>query len=247
MKKIFIYLFITLIALPAVAQRDMPSQLATATIPNKDAKFLLFPTQNINIFLKLNTSTGEVYMVQYSTKGEQIEIKIDSYLYPLVEKEEQSNGRFYLYPTTNFYNFILLDQIDGRVWQLQWSIEKDQRMLIRIFGDSNNYSAKDGIFLKDLEYKNHVYYKDGNLFNGEAFVDNNGVISQSFMDGRVRFKGGYFAHHKNGIGAFAFTLDTPEIYSFYDEDGNKIEKEVFEAKYPEIIQGYKSFIAKNKK
>ena len=41
--------------------------------------------------------------------------------------EIERNGRFFLYPTQNMYNFILLDQIDGRTWQVQWSTEKSQR------------------------------------------------------------------------------------------------------------------------
>ena len=47
-------------------------------------------------------------------------------------KEEEKNGRFFLYPTQNVWNFILLDQLDGRVWQVQWSIEEKNRMVIRI-------------------------------------------------------------------------------------------------------------------
>jgi hypothetical protein len=51
---------------------------------------------------------------------------------PRVNIEEEKNGRFFLYPTTNIYNFILLDQIDGRVWQVQWSTEAKERMVMRI-------------------------------------------------------------------------------------------------------------------
>jgi hypothetical protein len=100
-------------------QSEAPVQITTTTIPNKDAKFLLFPTKNIYNFLKLNTRTGEVSIVQYSLDGKEGEVKIQSHYYPLVSKEEQSNGRFYLYPTTNIFNFLLMDQIDGRVWQVQ--------------------------------------------------------------------------------------------------------------------------------
>ena len=45
----------------------------------------------------------------------------------------ERNGRFFLYPTTNIYNFILLDQIDGRSWQVQWNTEKSDRMVLSIF------------------------------------------------------------------------------------------------------------------
>ena len=50
-----------------------------------------------------------------------------------VDKEEEKEGRFFLYPTTNIYNFILLDQIDGRTWQVQWSTEEKNRMVLRIY------------------------------------------------------------------------------------------------------------------
>jgi hypothetical protein len=49
-----------------------------------------------------------------------------------IDKDDEKNGRFFLYPTINTYNFILLDQIDGRAWQVQWSIEEKDRAVIRI-------------------------------------------------------------------------------------------------------------------
>jgi hypothetical protein len=38
-------------------------------------------------------------------------------------------GRFTLYSTENIYNFMLLDQEDGRSWQVQWSIEQEKRLI----------------------------------------------------------------------------------------------------------------------
>jgi hypothetical protein len=43
--------------------------------------------------------------------------------------EDEKNGRFFLYPTTNIYNFILLDQIDGRTWQVQWGKEEERAVI----------------------------------------------------------------------------------------------------------------------
>ena len=43
------------------------------------------------------------------------------------------NGRFKLYPTENMYNFIMVDVIDGRTWQVQWNIDYDKRLCIRIY------------------------------------------------------------------------------------------------------------------
>ena len=47
--------------------------------------------------------------------------------------EIAQNGRFKLYPTGNLYNFIMVDVIDGRTWQVQWNIDYDKRLCIRIY------------------------------------------------------------------------------------------------------------------
>jgi hypothetical protein len=94
--------------------------------------YRLFATRNTYTFIKLNTRNGQMCHVQWGT-GEN-----DHFEYPLsdisrVNKEDERNGRFFLYPTTNIYNFILLDQIDGRVWQVQWSAEEKNRLVLRIY------------------------------------------------------------------------------------------------------------------
>ena len=45
----------------------------------------------------------------------------------LVTSDKEVNDRFTLYPTQNIYTFILLDQFDGRAWQVQWSIDPENR------------------------------------------------------------------------------------------------------------------------
>lgn len=90
--------------------------------------YKLFPTQNMWTFIKLNTRNGQMWQVQYDTKGDN---RIETFLNlsPLVSKEKEINGRFTLYPTQNIYNFILLDQIGGKVWQVQWSLEFENRLI----------------------------------------------------------------------------------------------------------------------
>jgi len=94
--------------------------------------YRLFSTKNIYNFIKLNTRNGKMTQVQWGTKSKH---RFETVLSetPLVSEEEEKNGRFFLYPTTNSYNFILLDQINGKTWQVQWSIERDERMVIRIY------------------------------------------------------------------------------------------------------------------
>lgn len=81
----------------------------------------------------MDTRNGVITHVQYSTenRNQMMEYSLNSL--PLVEEVDAKPGRFFLYPTENTYNFILLDQIDGRVWQVQWSIDADSRGIWRIY------------------------------------------------------------------------------------------------------------------
>jgi hypothetical protein len=94
-------------------------------------EYQLFPTQNIWTFIKLNTRTGQMWLIQWSTEEDE---RFETYLSlePLVPQEKEVNGRFTLYPTENIYNFILLDQLNGRVWQAQWSHELENRVVLPI-------------------------------------------------------------------------------------------------------------------
>lgn len=94
--------------------------------------YQLFPTQNMWTFIKLNTRNGKMWQVQYVVSGDN---RFETFLSlrPLVSEEEEVNGRFTLYPTQNMYNFLLLDQINGYVYQVQWAIKKEQRFVILIY------------------------------------------------------------------------------------------------------------------
>ncbi len=133
MKKTLLFFLLLLVSISSFSQSAPVVQSATTTVTNKDARFLLFQTKNNHIFLKLDTSNGKIWMVQFSTGDtEALELPLYSYLYPLVTETEQQNGRFYLYQTINIYNFLLIDQIDGRVWQVQWHPDSDKRIISRI-------------------------------------------------------------------------------------------------------------------
>lgn len=97
----------------------------------KDFEFRLYPTDNISIFIKLNTSNGQMTQVQYSMEdSKRIEVILSST--SLVKKGDEVNGRFTLYPTKNIWTFILLDQIGGNTWQVQWSVNPEQRRILPI-------------------------------------------------------------------------------------------------------------------
>jgi hypothetical protein len=108
----------------------------TNTVQDKLIKannvYQLFPTKNYWTFIKLDTRNGKMWQVHFtvSEDGGQGEIELNSI--PLVSMEKEINGRFTLYPTENIYNFLLLDQIDGTVYQVQWSMEAKNRGIVLI-------------------------------------------------------------------------------------------------------------------
>lgn len=95
-------------------------------------RFKLFSTQNIWTFIKLDTQTGQMWQVQYSVKGNEERFEYDLNPNPLITTYKKVNGRFELYPTQNIYNFILLDRINGKTWQVQWSFDEENRAVIPI-------------------------------------------------------------------------------------------------------------------
>lgn len=94
--------------------------------------FRLFPTQNLWTFIKLDTRNGKMWQVQYDTEGNNRREDYLNVVSLVYKKEDEVNGRFTLYPTQNMYNFLLLDQIDGRIWQVQWSHEIENRLVLPI-------------------------------------------------------------------------------------------------------------------
>lgn len=82
-------------------------------------------------FLELDTRNGRIWQVQYSVKGNQLKTALS--LDELATGEDQIRDRFSLHPTQNDWNFVLIDQYDGRTWQVQWNIEENKRMIIPIY------------------------------------------------------------------------------------------------------------------
>lgn len=85
-----------------------------------DATFRLFRTQNIFNFLELDTRNGRVWQVQWSSDANN---RIVSPINSTRLEGEAKPGRFTLYPTSNIFTFMLLDQENGYTWQVQWGLK----------------------------------------------------------------------------------------------------------------------------
>ena len=112
-----------------LSEKDILSIVASNTISEENYK--LYPTDNMWTFLKLDTRTGKIWQVQYSVNSDSYgEVVVNER--DLTYSSNEKAGRFELYPTQNIYNFILLDKKEGVVAQVQWSMDADNRGLVRI-------------------------------------------------------------------------------------------------------------------
>jgi len=132
MKRILVLSIAVLLSFAAFSQSDIPYAPQSVSEPQDGAVYKLFPTSNMWTFLKLDTRNGRIWQVQFSVKGSEYRYEIPLSSFFLVSADKEENGRFTLYPTSNVFNFILLDQIDGRMWQVQWGTEADSRWIIPI-------------------------------------------------------------------------------------------------------------------
>ena len=65
--KRFVFLLFMLVSITATAQSDKDFKIYFS--PDSDVTYRLFKTQNMHIFIKLNTSDGTMKLVQYSTES----------------------------------------------------------------------------------------------------------------------------------------------------------------------------------
>ena len=98
---------------------DRLIRIESATSPG----YKLYSTQNTWTFLELDTRFGCVYHVQWDLKNNDGRWLI-GYANDITEPSQNYYpGRFELYPTSNIYNFILVDTRTGDTFQVQWSTE----------------------------------------------------------------------------------------------------------------------------
>ncbi|WP_207784860.1 hypothetical protein [Flavobacterium difficile] len=136
MKTRFFTLTLVLITLVSFGQNKInETNISEQKQISENAIYQLFPTQNMWTFIKLDTRNGKMWQVHFNISnddGFQGELILNSYSL-LYSDEQEIKGRFTLYKTENTYNFILLDQINGKTYQVQWNSDKEKRFVSRIY------------------------------------------------------------------------------------------------------------------
>lgn len=130
MKKIAItFIFMSLFLMANAQQQYQFYEVNHSS--NQQIRYKLYQTFNMWTFLKLDTQSGEITQVQYSVDSPDVEVYLGSPS-KIVADSSKVNGRFELYPTSNNWTFILLDQIDGDAYHVQWGHSKKDRIIYKI-------------------------------------------------------------------------------------------------------------------
>lgn len=131
MKKLLLFLLLYVSSISLHAQSKTKPNVVDNVKEIQGSNFRLFPTTNMWTFIKLDTRNGLMWQVQYSLNSEGRMVTSLNFD-PLISLDKEVKDRFTLYPTQNMYNFILLDQISGKTWQVQWSIDYINRHITPI-------------------------------------------------------------------------------------------------------------------
>lgn len=102
--------------------------LKTEPIQNPDAGHRIFRTDNNFIFFQLDTTTGKLWIIENNGADGTFKKHIFNSK-NLAEGKTPKQGRFTMYPTWDRWVFILVDQIDGTLWKVNWSFEKEKNSL----------------------------------------------------------------------------------------------------------------------
>jgi hypothetical protein len=125
-----------LVAFPAASLPAQQGSRATgateASAQHVDSRFRLVPTQNVWVFLLLDSSNGRVWQVHFSVSDSAYAGRLPLNERELAPPSTTRPGRFALRETQNIFTFLLLDQDDGRVFQVQWSNNEENRGIVRV-------------------------------------------------------------------------------------------------------------------
>lgn len=94
--------------------------------------FKLYETSMPDNFLKLDTRNGKIWILQHHTKKEYQFTSPQNSQSLIGPNEDEKNGRFILQGTSFINRYLLLDQISGRVWQVDWARDISKRKITEI-------------------------------------------------------------------------------------------------------------------
>ena len=121
-KRLIISLLCLLVGISAYSQTGVAPAKEECPKGVRVPNFKLVSTENIQVFLKLDTSRGLIEMVRFGSREKDRRESSVNYC-PLATGADAVPGRFELYPTEYVRTYLLLDVLDGRTWQVEWTYD----------------------------------------------------------------------------------------------------------------------------
>jgi len=101
---------------------------ATSTSNEKPNRYALFKTQNMWTFILLDKWTGLIWQCQFSVQG--VENIGSLVINPDALSYTQTN-KFTIQPMTSMFQYYLINEETGDMWQFQWNTNGDEYRWIK--------------------------------------------------------------------------------------------------------------------
>jgi hypothetical protein len=94
------------------------------TTPNneKPNRYALYKTENLWTYILLDKFSGKLWQCQYSVQGTEY---ISSWVINSNELSSSQSNKFSIQPMTSMFQFYLINDETGDMWQFQWSTKGD--------------------------------------------------------------------------------------------------------------------------
>jgi hypothetical protein len=101
-----------------------------ATTPNneKPNRYALYKTENLWTYILLDKFSGKLWQCQYSVQGTEY---ISSWVINSNELSSSQSNKFSIQPMTSMFQFYLINDETGDMWQFQWSTKGDEYRWIK--------------------------------------------------------------------------------------------------------------------
>lgn len=91
---------------------------ASTPLNEKDNRYALFKTKNMWTYILLDKFSGKLWQCQYSVEGVEY---ITSVVINDVGLSYTETDKFTIKPMTSMFQYYLIDDETGEMWQFQWS------------------------------------------------------------------------------------------------------------------------------
>lgn len=96
-----------------------------ATTPHNDKpnRYFLYKTKNMWTYILLDKFSGKLWQCQYSVQGDEY---ISSWVINPYELSSSESNKFTIQEMTSMFQFYLINDETGDMWQFQWSTKGDE-------------------------------------------------------------------------------------------------------------------------